>query len=95
MEAVSNVVRAMSTLKDEYIGVAAKQMSDDIDFEVLSSIMIQSGWTKVVLKPMTSEKSTEIDQWIEHNCKGMHMTRGLVWIFKDIKDANWFTMRWL
>ena len=84
----------MSNIADEYIKASAKKLSDDIDFEVLSSLMIESGWSKVVLRPMTGETSDEVDQWIEDNCKGPHMTRGLVWVFKDPKEAMWFRMRW-
>ena len=82
-------------LKESYIDDAAKQLADDIDFEVLSSIMIESGWAKVVLNPMTWEQGLEVDYWCETEVKGKFMNRGLVWVFEDPKEANWFTLRWL
>lgn len=85
----------MSTLQDEYLEKAAQDFADDIDFEVLANLMINSGWTKVILNPMTSETSNEIDQWIIDNCRSNHLARGLVWVFEDPKEASWFTLRWL
>lgn len=84
----------MSLLEDEMIDRMAKNFADDIDFEVLSGLMIDGGWTKVVLRPMTSETSDAIDKWIVENCKGNHLARGLVWVFESSKDATWFRMRW-
>lgn len=85
----------MKRIQDQIIDDAAKRMSDDIDFEVLSQVFLESGWTKVVLAPMTWEQSDAIDLWIHKNIKGENMNRGLVFLFKDIKDANWFSIRWL
>ena len=78
-----------------YISAAAKGLADDIDFEVLTSLFIESGWVKVVLKPLTWEQGYEIDSWVEQNIKDKFETRGLVWVFKDPKEANWFSLRWL
>lgn len=74
---------------------AAKEITDDIDFEVLTSVFIESGWIKVVLKPMSWEHGYEVDSWVEKNIKNPFQTRGLVWVFKDPKEANWFKLRWL
>ncbi len=74
---------------------AAKNLAKEIDFEVLTSVLIESGWVKVVLKPMTWEQGYEIDEWVANNVKGQFQTMGLVWVFKDPKEATWFTLRWL
>lgn len=79
---------------DKNIEYAAEQIAKDIDFEVLTSAFIKAGWTKVVLEPMTWEQSYEIDEWVSTNVKGNFDTRGLVWVFKDSKDAMWFKIRW-
>jgi hypothetical protein len=82
-------------LEDELVTHAAKQLSDDIDFEVISGILLEDGWSKVVLSPMTIETSAAIDMWILKQCKGRHHTRGLVWIFERSEDAMWFKLRWI
>lgn len=84
-----------NSIKDTIIDEAAKRMAEDIDFDVLTSLFVESGWTKIVLKPMTWEDGLEIDGWVEKNVKGDFQTRGLVWVFKDPNEANWFKLRWL
>lgn len=85
----------MKTIQEQYIDNAAKKMADDIDFEILTSLFVESGWVKVVLSPMTWERGAEIDEWVANNIKGAFQTRGLVWVFKNPKEANWFILRWL
>lgn len=85
----------MNSLQEAYIEEAAKTLAEDIDFEVLTSMLIEGGWVKVVLHPMTAEYGMEVDHWCETNIKGNFMNRGLVWVFKDPKEATWFTLRWL
>lgn len=82
-------------ISEEYINNAAESLAADIDFDVLTSLFVESGWTKVVLKPMTWEDGLDIDGWVEKNVKGQYQTRGLVWVFKEPKEANWFKLRWL
>lgn len=81
-------------IEEEITKSMAREIQEEIDFEILTSIFIESGWTKVILSPMTTETSQEIDNWIEENIKSQHMTRGLVWVFEDEKEAMWFTLRW-
>jgi hypothetical protein len=73
----------------------SKEIADEIDFEIMMDLLVQTGWHKVVLRPMTWEDGATIDNWVENNVKCRFHTRGLVWLFEDAKDANWFSMRWL
>ena len=82
-------------LYEQQIEHAAKLLAEDVDFQVMTQVLVESGWTKVVLNPMTAEQGSEIDKWVEKNVKGNVDTRGLVWIFKEPKEANWFKLRWL
>lgn len=82
-------------LYEKMLEDAAQRLSDDIDFEILAGMYTELGWTKVVLTPMTWETSDQIDLWLQKNCQGHYIDRGLVWIFENEKDANWFKMRWL
>ena len=86
----------MTKLRDDYYDRAAKDMADDIDFEVITQLLCtgKNQWTKVVLKPMSWEDSLEVDKWVEQNVKGKHNTRGLGWVFENASDANWFIIRW-
>ena len=82
--------------QDEYIEQASKQLAADIDFEVMAGFLQETGWQRVVLEPMTYEHGKEIDEWVEaHINKSCVIARGLVWLFKNPKDATWFRMKWI
>lgn len=82
-------------LEQNIINDMSKQLADDIDWEIITGFLIESGWNKVVLEPMTKEHSDNIDQWVLEHIKGKHTTRGLVWVFEEDKDAMWFKLKWM
>ena len=82
----------MTSLLDEQLNEAAQNLADDIDFEVMMYHLTQSGWSKVVLFPMSTERSQEIDAWIANKPKDVYH-RGLVFLFKEAKDATWFVLK--
>lgn len=81
-------------LQEAYLSEASQQMSDQIDFEIISELLCDIGWIKIVLTPMTKEVGDEIDQWLVAKCRGEYRTMGLVFIFEDARDATWFTLKW-
>ena len=85
----------MNNLEDEVITEMANQMSREIDFEILTGMLCELGWRKIILSPMTMEQSQELDNWTKEHIKGPFETMGLVWVFEDEADANWFALRWL
>jgi len=85
----------MNSLEDEIITKMGKQMSDEIDFEILTGMLCELGWRKIILSPMTHEDSTEVDVWTAKHVKGHFETMGLVWVFEQEEDANWFALRWM
>lgn len=84
----------MNDLQEQITTELTEQMCSDIDFEILSNILIDTGWRKVVLQPMTKEESDSVDQWIVDNVKGHYNNRGLVWVFEDSGEAMMFTLKW-
>jgi hypothetical protein len=85
----------MNDLEQDIINRAGKAIADEIDFTILTDLLCQIGWRKVILKPMTWEDGHNIDEWTAQHIKGNFETMGLVWIFEDEQDANWFSLRWL
>lgn len=85
----------MNKVEQDIIDRAGSLMAAEIDFTILSDMLVGIGWTKVVLFPMTWENGALIDLWVEQNVKGKHETMGLVWVFERAQDANWFKLRWL
>lgn len=84
-----------NSLEDEIISKMGKRMSDEIDFEILTGMLCELGWRKIILSPMTIEDGIEVDYWTAKHIKGHFETLGLVWVFEQEEDANWFALRWL
>jgi len=80
-------------LEDEILVKAAQDIADDIDFQLMTELLCQGGWIKVTLDPMTMEQSREIDKWIA-KCDGSVHTKGLVFVFEEPKEAEWFILKW-
>lgn len=85
----------MNSIEQDIIDQAGKAMADEIDFTILTDMLCGIGWRKVILRPMTWEEGYEVDEWTARHVKGKFETMGLVWVFEDQEDANWFTLRWL
>jgi hypothetical protein len=85
-----------STLQDEMITRIAKDLSKDIDREVLWGMLSSMGWIRVMLPTLgNGEQAVDIIVWLEENCKGGYERSGRDFIFEEEKDANWFKLRWL
>jgi hypothetical protein len=85
----------MISIEEEIINKAGKAMADEIDFSILTEMLCDMGWRKIILNPMTMEDSYEVDVWTKNNVRGHFETLGLVWVFEQEQDANWFALRWL
>ena len=85
---------ATETLEDQILAEKAKEISDEIDFHILSEMLQGIGWVKVVLGPMTWEQGYEVDKWITENCHSAVETLGLVWLFENRDEAALFTLTW-
>lgn len=83
-------------LEDEIAEQMSKEIAAEIDFEILSSMLVEAcGWHRVKASPMTWEEGRDIDQWVKDHTIGKHYAAGLVWVFEDQRDAVNFTLKWL
>jgi hypothetical protein len=82
-------------LQEEMTAAAGNQIAAEIDFTILADMLVQIGWRRIILKPMTMETSQEIDAWCGQHVQGSFENMGLVWLFEQEQDANWFALRWL
>ena len=85
----------MTSLNEKMIDVAAREIQRQLDFELLSSVFVESGWTKIILAPMSSEKSEAIDQWLDKECQGQYITMGLIFVFERQQDAAMFALTFI
>ena len=97
----------MKTIEDEIIERASSEMARAIDNELLDDLMIDvltsEGWTVTTMNPAyepplsrlsNGEWYSETAEWIHLNAKGDYKLLKGQWVFKDPKDAMWFTLRW-
>jgi hypothetical protein len=84
-------------LQEEIANELSQQMCSEMDFEILSDILIRScGWHKVELsKFQDNHHAIDIRSWCESKCQDEYQSRGRKFIFKDQGDAVNFTLRWL
>jgi hypothetical protein len=88
-----NINHMLRDLEKEVLEKAAREMAEQIDFEVLSQLL---GWTKVELPEYPGRFiSMDIDIWIEQNCSGTVRSLGSKFIFENPKDATLFILRWV
>ena len=85
----------MISIEEDIINKAGKAIADEIDFGILTEMLCELGWRRVILRPMTWEMGAEVDAWTAKHIKGHFETLGLVWVFELEEDANWFALRWL
>ena len=84
-----------NSLEDEIVNNMSQRLCNEIDFEILTGMLCEIGWRKIILRPMTMEDSFAVDEWTKEHVKGNFETMGLVWVFERNEDANWFALRWL
>lgn len=85
----------MISIEEDILNKAGKRIADEIDFGILTEMLCELGWRKIILSPMTTEDSRAVDEWTKKHIKGHFETMGLVWVFEYEEDANWFALRWL
>lgn len=73
----------------------AKNIQEEIDFQILSDMLVSMGWHKMEFEPMREEEeAAEIKEWIKTSCKGNVKSYGSNWLFENEKDMVWFMLRW-
>ena len=83
-------------LQDQILEELGTQMQSEIDFNILSDMLVQLGWKKVVLTRFFSRKhSVNILMWCEEHVKHPFEHRGSTFVFENEGDAVNFTLKWL
>lgn len=86
------LTRYMSTLEKDILDSHADHLAKEIDFQFMTAQAVLSGWTKIILTPMSGEKSEAINQWLDTECRGKYNTMGLVFVFERQQDAAMFAL---
>ena len=81
-------------LSEDLFETAAKQLREDIDWEVYSDLLVTNfNWHRVRIDPEKAE-AWQCVAWLHQNCAGRFDNYGAEFVFKDIHDLEWFVLRW-
>ena len=81
-------------LEQEIADKLAKEISDQIDWNVLSEILISNGWTRVIREPIFNWNE-DVTGWLDTVRIGHVRSMGNEWLFEKEQDAIMFSLRWL
>jgi hypothetical protein len=82
-------------IEDEIVKELSTHLQSEIDFQILSDMLVQLGWHKVHLIELHNTKqAADIKQWMTENTKSHWENRGSTFVFHDSGDAVNFTLRW-
>lgn len=85
----------MSNLEEEIAGELASKMQSEMDFHILSDMLVQLGWHKVHIPRYTdNHHAIDIRIWLEENVKNPWESRGTSFVFQDQGDAVNFVLKW-
>ena len=79
-------------LEQEIADNLAKEIADQIDWNILAEILLSNGWTKVIREPIFNE---DVKGWLDTVRIGHVRSMGNEWLFEKEQDAIMFSLRWL
>jgi hypothetical protein len=86
----------MKNLEQDIINELGEGMQSEMDFHILSDMLVRLGWKKIVLTKLHSRKNQIIiHQWCEEHIKYSYEHKFGVYIFENDGDAVNFTLKWL
>lgn len=92
----SDVNRMISTLENQFVENVTKEMQQEIDREILWKILLEIGWTRVMLDRLQDNKhAIDITHWLAENCQHPFERSGRDFIFENEQDATLFILRWV
>ena len=79
----------------EYLNKMSRDLANEIDFDILSDMMLAAGWTPVEFIPFTySKQAKDIADWAEQHCMGKWRHCGVKFVFERAEDATCAVLRW-
>lgn len=84
-------------LEDEISTAMSKEIQEEIDWEIILSMLKDMGWTQIRMdwpRRMNEGLAHEIKEWCQINLKGHYKGRYSTWVFENEKDATMFVLRW-
>lgn len=82
-------------LEDEVMDMIAKDIAKEIDEGIISNMLVEIGWTSVKFEFKDSIQANDINFWLLENCKEGWSRYSGSYFFEDVKEAEWFILRWV
>ena len=82
-------------LQKEITDELGKELSAEIDREVLWGMLSEMGWTRIMIdRRQDNRHAIDITYWLEANCVGPYQRHGRDFIFENSVDAVNFILKW-
>lgn len=86
---------AIQVLEDQMASELSKQMAEEIDWEIISDMMVHVGWVKVELPTLGSNKrAIDMNDWMHNECTKHWKRRGKTFLFESKEEAALFRLTW-
>lgn len=87
---------ATQVMEDRFVNRMSKAMVEEIDFEVLSNMLVKScGWTRIVLDTTgPNRRAVDINEWLHAECTRHWKRNGRTWVFENKNEAALFKLTW-
>ena len=85
-------------IRDEMIDEMAENIRQEIDNELMTSMLVMNGWTVVKLERFKDMKHPiDVNDWCNENIgsRKYWTNFGPTYLFKESKHAEWFSLRWI
>lgn len=83
------------SLEQEIMEKLSKEIAKEIDFGVLSDLLVYSGWVKIELETLENNNNAiDMNEWLDINCKYKVSRLGRKFLFESSAEAEWFILRW-
>jgi hypothetical protein len=86
----------MMGLEEDIANILSNEIAKDIDFGILSEMLVAAGWTKYSLpRYIDSKHEIDIQMWAEqHMPRADYRQHGSTWLFSNANDATMFILKW-
>lgn len=88
-------VEHIPDLESQIADGLAKQLQEAIDEEMLWTLLVTEGWTRVEIpRFIDNHHAVDIGYWLLDNCQSEYKRNGRIFLFESTKDATMFILRW-
>lgn len=82
----------LSNIDDSVYDEIAKIIREEIDWEILSEMLVKSGWIRVILPDIRDTE--KVKTWAKKSLKENYKHRGNHWVLAAEKDAILLNLTW-